>query len=109
MRAAKKTRMWARWTLVVWLGLAVLGVVTTAMNRPAATTRVEVERNSAGDLAELIVSVGLFGLALTWALKGRATVREITVAKVSRERELLELQGANEPGERDRADSGYGR
>jgi hypothetical protein len=73
------------------------------MNRPAATTRIEEEGNSAGDLAGLIVGVGLFGLALRWALKGRATAREIAVAKVSRERELLELQGANEPGERDRA------
>ena len=103
-----KTPQWARWTLVVWLGFAVLGSVTTSSSRPAATTRVEETGRAASDAAELIAAVALFGLALTWTLKGRATVREIA-AKVSRERELLELQGANEPGERDRADRGYGR
>ena len=109
MRTARKTRMWARWTLVVLLAFAVLGSVTTAMNRPAATTRVEEAGRAAGDTAEFIVSGALFVLALAWALKGRASAAEIAKAKVSREQELRELQGANEPGERDRADRGYAR
>jgi hypothetical protein len=92
MKPLKETRQWARWTLVGFLGLAGVGSAV----------------NGTG-----YIPIGLFVVALIWAFRGRhGRVAEVAATKSRCEQERLELremQGLNEPGERDRADRGYGR
>lgn len=90
MTNPKGTRPWARWATVGLLSFVMIGGLM-------------------GGAVPGLGGVVLFSLALTWAWRSRAAAPSAQQRAAAAERNLLEMQGANEPGERDRTDKGYGR